>query len=382
MSEHEQSAPSTQDSALRTQDPKYVRRIAVVRPGQVGDILLAIPGIRALKKGFPGAEITLIGQRWAFDLPRRFRYIDTVLDYKGFYSSKTPSAKTAQPPPAGAEQEPQAAEQSSYDLVLQLQGDEPWAASLALDLKGRFTAGYCRDAQLGGAFSLRLEMRDDEPEVLRVIRLIEALGIPRDGTQLEFPILPTDIKELESVRGLAKLLGQRPLLVIHPGARAPAREWPAVRFAELARYAYHDLKATLLLTGGTAEKALVDTVREMSGVPTFNLAGRLSLGGLAALLHYADLFIGNDSGPAQLAAAVAPRSLRLFGPANPYRWAPLDRVNHRMIYHKVECNPCGYWECPIDHRCLARVTVEQVLEEAKSLLFSTPEADTQPQRFC
>ena len=298
-----------------------------------------------------------------------------------FYSSKPHRPKRLSPTCRSRARAP-SGRAKQHDLVLQLQGDEPWAASLALDLKGRFTAGYCRDAQLGGAFSLRLEMRDDEPEVLRVIRLIEALGIPRDGTQLEFPILPTDIKELESVRGLAKLLGQRPLLVIHPGARAPAREWPAVRFAELARYAYHDLKATLLLTGGTAEKALVDTVREMSGVPTFNLAGRLSLGGLAALLHYADLFIGNDSGPAQLAAAVAPRSLRLFGPANPHRWAPLDQINHRMIYHKVECNPCGYWECPIDHRCLARVTVEQVLEEAKSLLFSTPEADTQPQRFC
>jgi ADP-heptose:LPS heptosyltransferase len=127
-------------------------------------------------------------------------------------------------------------------------------------------------------------------------------------------------------------------------------------------------EATLVMVGGEEEVSLVEEIQERSRVPALNLAGRLSLGGLAALLSRVDLFVGNDSGPAQMAAAVAPRSVRIFGPANRQRWAPLDRLHHRTVYHPVECSPCGHWECPIDHRCLRWIGVEEVLAEVESLM--------------
>lgn len=371
------SAPRTQDSGLRAQDPalsaqpEEARRIAVVRPGQLGDLLLAVPGLRALRRGFPKAEIVLIGQQWAMDLPRRFRYFDRVLTPEAATSPSPTGRGGVTPTPSslggGGGSHP-------YDLVLQLQGCEPWAAKLALALRGRITAGYCRDEELAAGFHILLRMRDEESEVHRVLRLVEALGIPPSGVQLEFPLLPEDLVELTRVPGLAELLERRPLVVLHPGARAPARRWPAERFAELADLLYRRWKAALLLTGGPGEEGLAERVRELSGAPAANLAGVFSLGGLAALLSRVELFVGNDSGPAQLAAAVAPRSLRIFGPANPHRWAPLDRANHRMVHRKVECSPCGCWECPIDHRCLQWITVEEVLEEVEMLL-GTGESD-------
>ncbi len=335
--------------------PGDVRRIAVVRPGQLGDLLLAIPGLRALRKGFPNAEIDLIAQPWAVDFARRFPYVDRVL------LLQDAPLETSSPRGGGRAT-------ARYDLALQLQGDDPSAARLALALGSRATVGFCRDERAGSAFHILLPMLRDEPEVFRVLRLVEALGVPAAGTRLEFPLLPEDEVEVNAVPGLHALLERRPLIAIHPGARAPARRWPVQRFAELAGLLHRRQNAALLLVGGAAEEFLAQEVRQRSGAPALDLAGKLSLGGLAALLRRVDLFVGNDSGPAQLAAAVASRSLRIFGPANRHRWAPLDRANHRIVFQEVECSPCDHWDCPTDHRCLRRVSVGQVLGEAELLL--------------
>ena len=344
-------------------DPTRVRRIAVVRPGQLGDLLLAMPGMRALKRRFPQAEITLLARPWALGLAERFPYMDRVV------AVREPRESEAQFEGSEAGDHPSLEVGGSrYDLVLQIQGDAPHSARFALALGGRATVGFCRDEGVGRRFDLLLPMVETEPEVLRVLRLVHALGGEPDGVHLEFPLLPRDLAELEGMRAAEEPLRRHPLVAIHPGARAPARRWPLDRFAEVVRVLHCRWQAAVVLVGGGDEAPLAEDVRSRSGVPAVNLAGRLSLGGLAALLSAVDLFVGNDSGPAQLAAAVAPRSVRIFGPANLRRWAPLDRSSHRIAYRRVGCSPCDHWECPIDHRCLRWVGVEEVLAEVDSLM--------------
>ena len=99
-----------------------------------------------------------------------------------------------------------------------------------------------------------------------------------------------------------------------------------------------------------------------------NVAGKTSLGGLAALIARLDLFISNDTGPAHLAEAVGTPSVTLFGPADPRRWAPLNAARHPIIRVPVACSPCSYWECPIDHRCLRRITPDMALSVAEHLI--------------
>lgn len=343
-------------------DPREVGRIAVVRPGQLGDLLLALPGLRALRCGFPAAEITLIAQPWAVDLFGRFDWIDRILPLTGRPGDGDPEAGST-PTAFLAE-----ARSHDYDLVLQLQADVPAFARLALALGGRATAGFCADQEVGANFHLLLSMSPREPELLRVLRLVHVLGIPSAGAQLEFPLLPEDEEELERIPGLEELLRHRPLIALHAGARAPARRWPLASFGELAALLRERYGAALLMVGGPEEAPLGDQLGERLGEHALKLAGKLSLGGLAALLARVDLFVGNDSGPAQLAAATAPRSLRIFGPANRQRWAPLDRARHRIVYRQVECSPCDHFECPIDHRCLEWITVEEVMAELGPLL--------------
>ena len=344
-------------------DPNAVRRIAVFRPGQLGDLLLAVPGLRALRAAFPAAEIALVAGSWTLDFPSRFGYIDRVLPLDDPPAPNDDARLDGANTPFLAE-----ARASDYDLVLQLHGDTPSAARLALAMGGRATVGFCRDEQIGGRFHLLLPWLPDEPEILRVLRLADALGATPDGVQLEFPPLPTDWEELEAISGLSAALPRRPLVVMHPGARAPARRWPLEGFAKVARHLQQERGATLVMVGGSEERWLVEEVIQGLAAPALNLTGKLSLGALAALLRRADLFVGNDSGPAQLASAVAPRGLRIFGPANRRRWAPLDRCRHRIVYHPVDCSPCDHWECPIDHRCLRRVSVEEVLAQVDTLL--------------
>ena len=92
------------------------------------------------------------------------------------------------------------------------------------------------------------------------------------------------------------------------------------------------------------------------------------MGGLAALISKLDLIISNDTGPSHIANAVDTPSLTIFGPADPQRWAALDKARHPIVRKPVECSPCGYWECPIDHRCLEWLKPEAVIGAAEKLL--------------
>jgi len=203
--------------------------------------------------------------------------------------------------------------------------------------------------------------------VLRNLGLTALLGCPDRGATLEFPLSDEDHAEADAL--LAPLAGDgRPLIGIHAGARPPARRGPPARFAAVADDLARRHDAHIILIGGPGEEEIVATVAERMDTRALNLAGGASLGGLAALLARLDLFIGNDSGPAHLAEATGAPTVRLFGPADVDRWAPLDRTRHVVVRHPVACSPCGYWECPIDHRCLRRIDPTDVTRAADGLL--------------
>jgi ADP-heptose:LPS heptosyltransferase len=99
-----------------------------------------------------------------------------------------------------------------------------------------------------------------------------------------------------------------------------------------------------------------------------NLAGRTSLDELGAAIRRAAVLICNDSGPSHIAYALGTPSVTLFGPGNLPRWAPLDTELHTVLHKGVDCSPCMHRECPIDHRCLLWISVDEVVDAASSLL--------------
>ena len=354
------------------------RRIAVFRALQLGDLLLAIPALRAIRTQFPQAEITLIGLPWAATFARRFRcYIDRFVEFGGY-----PGIDEIEVIPERTQQFLAGQRACAYDIVIQMHGNGETSNACVLDMGGRITVGYYpeynHETTTGtnvGTFAgtgvpreiLAAPYPDNAHEIERNLGLARLLACEKLDERLEFPLFNEDYAE--AARLLYELpRANRPWIGIHAGARPPARRWPAEYFAQVADTLANRYKAQVILTGGHGEEATVQLVAQHMKTPCLNLAGKTSLGGLAAIISELDLFISNDTGPAHIANAVDTPSVTIFGPVDPKRWAALDQQRHPFVRRPVACSPCGYWECPIDHGCLRWLKPDTVIAAADQLL--------------
>ena len=338
------------------------RRIAVFRALHLGDLLLAVPALRWLRAGFPDAEITFIGLPWAASFVGRFRHcVDRFVEFAGY-----PGIDEVEISPertAGFLEKQRA---YGYDLVVQMHGSGRTSNACVLAFGGRATVGYYEVTPPPG-LTRGAPYPTDRPEIVRNVGLAGMLGCPERGLQLEFPLFDEDRAEAAALLGrLAR--PDRPRIGLHAGVSRPSRRWPAERFAALGDELARRFGAQIILTGGPVEAATVRAVADRMAAQPLSLAGETSLGGLAALIAELDLFVSNDTGPAHLACAVDTPSITIFGPGDHARWAPLDGDRHPTLRRPVECSPCSYGECPIDHRCLRRVQPGTVLAVAERLL--------------
>ncbi len=343
-----------------------VQRIAVFRALQLGDLLVAVPALRALRARFPRAEITLIGLPWACEFVRRFQhYIDRFVEFAGYPGIDELAADAGRIDQFIADQR-----KYQYDLAIQMHGSGRTSNPFVGELGARITVGYY-EGSLPEMLTFGALYPHDQHEIYRNLGLISLLGSPKPADpRLEYPLQEEDSQEATTL--LSSLSSaSRPWIGIHPGSRPPSRRWPAEYFATVADTLSHRLGAQTVLTGGPGEEAIVQTVLEHMQTPALNLAGRTSLGGLAALISKLDLFISNDTGPAHLAHALDRPGITIFGPADFQRWAPLDQTLHPAIRHPVPCSPCSHWTCPIDHRCLRWISPHAVLDLAYRFLHPT-----------
>jgi len=355
--------PGVTPRPLSKAERAKVRRLAIVRALHLGDLLLAVPAFRAIRQGFPGAEITLIGLQWSADFVRRFpHYLDRWREFPGY-----PGLLEVDADPARTEAFLRDERAYGYDLVLQMHGNGSVSNRFALDLHGTRTAGYYPEQPPEGLW-LGAPYPDHLPEVLRHLGLVRLLGLPDDDRRLEFSILSEDVTALAEVLPTDISQATRPLIGLHPGARPPARRWPPEFFAAVGDALIEKYGATVVVTGGPGEGGIAREIVGRMRHPAIDFAEKTNIGSLAALIDRLDLFISNDTGPAHVAVALDRPSITIFGPADRGRWAPLDQTWHAIAFQPVECAPCPHWECPIDHRCLRWVTPNQVLTLADRLL--------------
>lgn len=338
------------------------QRIAILRALQLGDMLVAVPALRAIRRNFPAAEITLIGLPWAASFATRFHhYIDRFVPFGGWPGLPEMEATPAQSARFVAEQQAY-----GYDLAIQLHGSGGASNPCVLALGARASAGLYEGERPAG-LTYAAPYPHDLHEIHRNLRLAEALGCRDLDPRLEFPLDGRDLAEAGDL--LCHLPDNSgPRIALHTGARPSARRWPPEYFALVADDLARRYGAQILLTGSPAEAATVAAVQARMTTHAHSLAGATSLGGLAALLSTLDLFITNDTGPAHLAVAVGTPSITLFGPADSVRWMPLNQARHPALREAVPCSPCKYVDCPIDHRCLRRLAPQRVIAQAETLL--------------
>ncbi|MDP8922396.1 MAG: glycosyltransferase family 9 protein, partial [Chloroflexota bacterium] len=301
------------------------RRVAVLRALQLGDLLCAVPALRALRGSLPEAEIVLIGLPWARSFVERFdRYLDRLLELPGYPGLPERPPRIAEIPGFLA-----TAQGEEFDLAVQMHGSGGITNPLTVLLGARVNAGffvpgdYCPDPARFLAYP------EHAHEVRRHLRLLEFLGVPLRGEGLEFPLHDEDLAALRVVDA-ARGLRPGEYACIHPGARAPGRRWPPERFAAVAD-ALAARGLVVVLTGSAEEAALTRAVADAMDARPVDLAGRTSLGALAALLTGARLLVCNDTGVSHVAAALRVPSVVIFTGSDPNRWAPLDRDLHRVI---------------------------------------------------
>lgn len=306
-------------------------KIAIFRalPG-LGDFLCAVPALRSLRAAFPQAEIALVGLPASQPLVHRFSdYLDKLWEFPGYPGLPEQPLNVHQFPPFLKQMQ-----QENFDLAVQMHGSGIITNPLTVLLNARITAGfftpgqYCPDIRGFLPYLLR------EPEVRRYLRLLEFLGVPAQGEELEFPLWEEDQQELHAIAA-ARNLTPGNYACIHPGASHPDRCWPPDRFAVVAD-AIAAYGLTVVLTGSAQEVTLTQAVASRMKAPSLNLAGATNLGALAALLKQAALLICNDTGVSHLAAALCVPSIIIFTRSDPARWAPLNRDRHRIV---MQTNP-------------------------------------------
>lgn len=335
----------------------------------LGDMLCAVPAFRALRAALPRAHLVLVGLPWARDFAARFScYLDGFLEFPGFPGLAERLPNIGQIPAFL-----QTAQQTRYDLAIQMHGSGLLTNPLTALLGARQTAGFYLPGQWCPDPDWFLPYPGQEPEVDRLLRLLDFLGVPANDRSLEFPLRGEDHAALRAIPQVRRLQPGS-YVCIHPGASVAARRWKLEGFAAVAdTLAEAGLK--VVLTGSLAEADLADSLSRQMNASAVNLAGRTSLGSLAALFSGARLIVCNDTGVSHLAAARRVPSVVIVLSSDPGRWAPADKQRHRIVIHPVSCRPCGQSVCPIDFACAKGITTEAVTQTALDLLAEFSQED-------
>jgi ADP-heptose:LPS heptosyltransferase len=339
------------------------RRIAVFRALQLGDMLCAVPALRALRRHCPQAHITLIGLESVQAFVQRFSaYIDELMLFPGIPAFPEQAARPQALPAFYRETRAR-----GFDLALQLHGSGTQSLEIVRQLGARAHGGFVPEAGMAQPGRL-MPWPDDLPEPARYTALMRFLGVPVDSEALEMPLTNSDIAE---ARRTAQACGIDPAttIFIHPGARLRSRRWPVERYAEVAQ-ALARRGWRIAVTGSASERDLTATVAAAAGDAAVDLADRTSLGGLAALLAKAPLLICNDTGVSHVAAGVRAPSVVIACGSDVARWAPLDRARHAVLADHPPCRPCAHDVCPVGHICARNVSVQAVLLEVERQLGS------------
>lgn len=346
----------------------HATSILCVRLDSLGDVLMCTPAMRALRDALPGRAITLLtspsGARAAPFIPE----VDTVLEYQAPWMKNS----AAHAPGADIGFAQRLADLGVDGAVIFTSySQSPLPAALLCHLAGiPLRLAHCRE----NPYQLLTDwLPDPEPdrvirhEVRRQLDLVARIGCVAGSTRMSFQLRDDDLAAVRTrLAGLGLAEGDRWLLV-HPGASAPSRRYPARHWAEAIRRLSGELGMDIVLTGGAGEAPLVDAIREWCGVAVHSLAGQLSLGELGAALKLATAVVSNNTGPAHIAAAVGTPLVDVYAMTNPQHtpW----QVRNRLLYHDVPCRFCMKSVCPQGHNdCLAKIAPQRVVEAVRSLL--------------
>jgi len=342
------------------------RRLLVRAPNWLGDILMALPALAALRHHFGGDTLALAVPAAYGLLARSIPGVDEVVPLRGgsSWASLRADADTLR---AGR-----------FDRGLLLTNS--FGSALVFWWAGipeRW--GYRRDGR--GWLLTRAVPRgagrtgDSRHHSEYYVRLVRALGVERMPPS---PRLRVGDGSILRARRLLETLGvgDRPLVGLAPGAAfGHAKRWPPAQVAALVDRLVAETEAACVLVGSAGDRDVVSAIESRVGPHAkgtsrdprlVSLVGRTDVDEVMGLIALCRAFVSNDSGAMHLSAAIGVHVTAIFGPTDERATSPLGP--HTIVTHDVWCRPCHLRDCPIDHRCMTRIPVDTVFASAKAAL--------------
>jgi heptosyltransferase-2 len=330
--------------------------IVVRTPNWMGDILFSLPALNSLRANFPDAGTWLAGPDWMPALLSGTTWAGQTISLPSGWFSRKAAVRAVRP--------------RRFDIAVLLTNSfsSAWLMAAA-KIPQRW--GYGRDAR-GALLTKRVKppAADPAPHMVRYyLGLLEALGLKTLPPEIR---LSAGEEERASARLSLASRGldlRRKIAVLVPGAAfGPAKRWPGTRFAELARLLRDRAGAEVVIVGTKEDRGLVQDVPAGSAAGALSLAGETNLAELRALMSLASVVVSNDTGPMHLANALRVPVIGIFGPTDPRVTAPFHAPAVILKKDDVACWPCLYRTCPFDHRCMIRITADEVFDAAASYL--------------
>ena len=341
-------------------DWQNVKRVLVVRLRSIGDTVLATPSLIALKRFLPAAQIDILLENWVAPVLEGFDAVDNVLTIGTDARSRLQTARNIR--------------RSKYDVVFNLHGGTTSVffvrASGAKHQVGFSTYRY--SFLLNHRLPSPIEFWKNKTlhSAEQQLALLGFVGVPvSDKPKSRLVVTAAAEKTLTSK---LKIQNSK-FALLHPVAAFDTKQWATENFARIAEF-LDERNYQIIAIATKKERGILGKLQNTSNVP-ITIFDDLTLPEITALAARAELFIGNDSGIAHIAAAVQTPSVVIFGSSNRNHWRPWTDAPNEIVFESLPCQPCAGHFCKEfeEPECIRRVGVEMVIQAIEKVIEQKPE---------
>lgn len=335
-------------------------RILIRAANWVGDAIMTTPVLRALRKNYPKAQITVLAKPWVIPVYKNNPYIDRIMVYDNDRRHKKG---------LGTFTLISDIKNQKFDLAVLMQNAFE-AALISFGGRVKERLGYNTDARgLLLNRAVKMDKRLKQGHLIDYyLAILKGAGLVTCTRKLDLFLSDEDKFFVKNFLKQNDLGNGQPVLGINPGATGgTAKRWFPERYAELARILSKKFQTRVLIFGGPEDKKLGREINRMSRDCCINIAGKTTLGQAFAMIDNCDLFVTNDSGLMHAAAALGINQVAIIGSTNHIATGPANQ-NSSILRIAVPCSPCMKPQCPTDHKCMSQISVEMVFEKAIAVL--------------